>query len=335
MFNTLRELAGGVGTGQAATNAATGGHANDDGVVFDEEAAGADFGNQLQAVPMGATITQPQGVDADVLTLPLPPPPPQQQQRGVGVSSVGGAQHQQAMAVYSGIDAALCTLGHTMYDPGAIDAELAIQSGINPADAASRSAFRDFAVNVQKFRVYIAMLGGQPYVSMIHTPGVYYSIDALTSAYQGKVLVFVGDRRATKEPTPVCLPSTKAWEWHTGDANTDFAKLEEYYATNGNKSSLWRPGANDGAVATVKVPNLLEIPNALVDLHRTQGAAITPHDVLATVDDFLQSSHYPPGNQWDCVRKWCLVACQAGPLKEESSGVILTNADGLGDAPIK
>ncbi len=65
MFNTLRELAGGVGTGQAATNAATGGHANDDGVVFDEETAGADFENQLQAVPMGATIMQPQGADAD------------------------------------------------------------------------------------------------------------------------------------------------------------------------------------------------------------------------------------------------------------------------------
>ncbi len=138
MFNTLRELAGGVGTGQAATNAATGGHANDEGVVFDEEAAGADFENQLQAVPMGATITQPQGTDADVLILPLPPPPPQQQQRGVEVIGVGGAQHQQATAVYSGIDAALRTLGHTMYDPGAIDAELAIQSGINPADAASR-----------------------------------------------------------------------------------------------------------------------------------------------------------------------------------------------------
>ncbi len=100
---------------------------------------------------MGATITQPQGVDADKLTLSLPPPPPQQQQMGVGVIRVGGAQHQQATAVYSGIDATLRTLGHTLYDPGAIDAELKIQSGINLADAASWSAFRDFAVNVQKF----------------------------------------------------------------------------------------------------------------------------------------------------------------------------------------
>jgi hypothetical protein len=187
MFNTLWELTGGVGTSQAATNAATGEHANDDGVIFDEEVAGVDFKNQLQAVPMGATITQPQGADADVLTLPLPPPPPQQQQMGVGVIGVGGAKHQQATAVYSGIDAALRTLGHTMYDLGAINAELKIQSGMNPADAESQLAFRDFAVNVQKFRVYLAMLGGQPsYVSMIHTPGVYYSINALTSAYQGR-----------------------------------------------------------------------------------------------------------------------------------------------------
>ncbi len=58
---------------------------------------------------------------------------------------------------------------------------------------------------------------------MIHTPGVYYSI-ASSSAYQGKVLAFIGDRRATKEPTPVCLSMTKSWDWHTGNTITDFTK---------------------------------------------------------------------------------------------------------------
>jgi hypothetical protein len=55
MFNTLRELAGGVGTGQAATNAVTGGHANDDGVVFDKEVAGANFCNILTTVRYGCS----------------------------------------------------------------------------------------------------------------------------------------------------------------------------------------------------------------------------------------------------------------------------------------
>ncbi len=99
---------------------------------------------------------------------------------------------------------------------------------------------------------------------------------------------------------------------HGGDVNTDFDKLAEYFATDGNQGSLWTPGANDGAVVAIKVPNFLAIPNALVKLLRTQGVAITPYDVLVTVDEFRQSSNHPPGNQWECVQKWCLVACQAG-----------------------
>ncbi len=81
-----------------------------------------------------------------------------------------------------------------------------------------------------------------------------------------KVLAFIGDRRATKEPTPVCLPTMKSWYWHSWDAITNFAKLEEFYASEKNKSTLWMPGANNGAPVAVHVPNLLAIPNALVDL---------------------------------------------------------------------
>ncbi len=60
------------------------------------------------------------------------------------------------------------------------------------------------------------MVGKQKSVTMIHTIGAYYSIRAATNAYQGKVMGFIGDRRATKEPTPVCLPQVKAWQWYTG-----------------------------------------------------------------------------------------------------------------------
>jgi hypothetical protein len=192
------------------------------------------------------------------------------------------------VGAYSGIDSALKYLGHTIYAPATISAELGMQRGVTPGDARSRAAFRNFVVNVQQLRVYLAMLGGQAHVTMIHSPGVYYSIAPSTSAYQGKVLAFIGDRRATKEPTPVCLPTTKSWDWHTGDAITNFAKLEEFYAREENKSILWTPGANNGTPVAVHMPNLLAIPNALVNLLQTQGVAITPYDVLETVDDYLQ-----------------------------------------------
>ena len=106
---------------------------------------------------------------------------------------------------------------------------------------------------------------------MIHTPGVYYSIASATSAYQGKVLAFIGDRKAPKEPTPICLPMLKSWEWHTGDAVTNFDKFSECYAVEANKGTLWTPAAGDGAHAKLKVPNLVAIPTVLINLLPTQG----------------------------------------------------------------
>jgi hypothetical protein len=97
-----------------------------------------------------------------------------------------------------------------------------------------------------------------------------------------------------------------------GDACMDFTKLDKYYTTEVNKGTLWTPGAGNGTRATIKVPNLLAMPNALVDLLRTQGLAIMPHDVLGTINIFVQSSGHPTGQQWECVHKWCLVASQAG-----------------------
>ena len=199
-----------------------------------------------------------------------------------------------------------------MYDPASIQAELAVQlRGLGtPGDLATWTSFREFVVNVQEFRVYLAMLGNQTHVSMIHTPGVYYSLASATSTYQGKVLAFIWDRRATKEPTPICLPTTKTWEWHAGDAITEFEKFREFHDVEANKGNLWTPTAGDGVPAELRVPNLLAIPNMLVDLLRNQGSAITPHDVLAAIDDFIQDSG-EPGQHWEYVRKWCLVAGQA------------------------
>ena len=74
----------------------------------------------------------------------------------------------------------LRTLGHTMYDTNNIEAKLAIQRGVTPGDATSRQTFKDFVVNVQQFRGYLAMLGGKHVVTMLHTPGVYYSINQST-----------------------------------------------------------------------------------------------------------------------------------------------------------
>ena len=238
------------------------------GVTFDDVDAVANFAKQLGPPPtVSATQTQrEQGIPLPpaipALGVPLPPaapavggginpPPPPPQQ--AGVAGLGGGQQPPGDAAYSGINSVLRKLGHTMYDPATIEAELSVQLRGTPGDLANQTAFRNFVVNVQQFRVYLAMLGGQTHIPMIHTPGVYYSIASATSTYQGKVLAFIGDRRATREPTLICLPTSKSWEWHTGNAVTDFDKFSEFYDVEANKGTLWTPAAGNGAPAKLNL----------------------------------------------------------------------------------
>jgi hypothetical protein len=141
--------------------------------------------------PVAMTITQPpvdEATQAGGGAGDIPPPPggPIPPQAGGGMGVPGSGQGAPGGGTYSGLEAALARLGHTMYDAEMIRAELGVQRGVNPGDAASRAAFRDFVLNVQHLCVYLAMLGGQTHVTMIHTPGVYYSISPSTSAYQRK-----------------------------------------------------------------------------------------------------------------------------------------------------
>ncbi len=86
-----------------------------------------------------------------------------------GAAGIGNPP--QVPTEYSDLAAALCCLGHSMYDPGTIAAELRLQSKID-GNQAKRAAFRNFSVNYNQLQVYLALAGAQTTVTMIHTPGV-------------------------------------------------------------------------------------------------------------------------------------------------------------------
>jgi hypothetical protein len=115
-------------------------------------------------------------------------------------------QLQTQQEEFLGIRTALKRQGHLNCKPATVASELSLQRDIQ-GNTAKQTTFKDFATNIQ-MRVYLTMVGEQKMVTMIHTIGVFYSIRASMNTYQGKILGFIGDRRATKEPTPVCLPQT-------------------------------------------------------------------------------------------------------------------------------
>jgi hypothetical protein len=91
------------------------------------------------------------------------------------------------------------------------------------------------------------------------------------------------------------MPTTKTWEWLSGTAVTNFIAFEDQYATEASCGTLWTPVTGEDTSGAIQVPHLLAIPNVLVDLLRMQRMAITPHEVLMTVDNFITSSPHPTG----------------------------------------
>jgi hypothetical protein len=133
-------------------------------------------------------------------------------------------------ADFLGLGHALNRMGHTMYNTWALEAELSLQRETMEGNSAVQARFKDFVVNYGQLRVYGAILGDQKNITMIHTLGTFSSLKQATNVYQGKVLGFIGDRCATKEPTPICLPQTKAWQWFKGLASNDRDPFVAHFA---------------------------------------------------------------------------------------------------------
>jgi hypothetical protein len=159
-------------------------------------AAADDYGNILMAARRGrdVAVTQTQEM-AEAPRGQQAIQPPLGPQMGLPLGPLAPAlPHQQEE--YSGISTALKRQVQLIHEPLTIMSESAMQRDIQ-GSTAKQTAFKEFATNYNQMRVYIAMVGEQKSVTMIHTIRAYYSIRAATNAYQGKVMGFIGDRRAT------------------------------------------------------------------------------------------------------------------------------------------
>ena len=119
-----------------------------------------------------------------------------------------------------------------------------------------------------------------------------------TNSYWGRVLIYIGDWQATKEPTPICLPQTKTWQWYTGQAMDNVEALVNHYSDPNTRGTWWRP--TGGATTKMKVPYLLSILNALVELLRNQGTQATPADVWTTLGNVIANGGMTEV-QWETV----------------------------------
>jgi hypothetical protein len=162
----------------------------------------------------GWVLTNPNDPNpANTMALPVALPAataaaiPQQQQ-----ATTGNQRRLKALPAtkFLGIRQVLQQLRYTIFNPATLEAELKLQRD-NQGNAMKQNTFKEFAINYTQLWVYIAMIGDQKTITMLHALGAFYSLKTATNSYQGKVLAFIEDRQATKEPTPICLLQTKAW----------------------------------------------------------------------------------------------------------------------------
>jgi hypothetical protein len=250
-------------------------------------------------------VTQPQGQEQAV--------PVQQAQRTIPVTTAQPGTNQEE---FLGIGTALKRQGYLNYEPITVAAELSLQRDIQ-GNPTKQAVFQEFATNYTQMRVYLAMVGEQKTVTMIHMIGAFYSIRAATKLYQGKILGFIGDWRATKEPMPVCLPQNKAWQWCVAQANTDKEDFMTFYESEGNTNNWWTPSS--ALTNEVKAPYLLALPNEMVEILRESGAASMPADVLGAIDNVNQAMNVGlPEDQWKSIVDWCIIAGQSDANDQKS-----------------
>jgi hypothetical protein len=102
----------------------------------------------------------------------------------------------------------------------------------------------------------------------------------------------------------------KAWQWYTGQVNTNRDDFLNFYKDEANKNKCWTPTSE--STQETKAPYLLAIPNAMVAILRELGGAATPANVLNAVDEPQQVTEGAiPDDQWKTVIDWCILAGQA------------------------
>ena len=69
-------------------------------------------------------------------------------------------------------------------------------------------------------------------MTVLHSPMKFDAISKEAQHLQGWYVQFVGDRTATKEPTPVVLPQQKTWKWETKTMSLDVMALEVHYTAD-------------------------------------------------------------------------------------------------------
>ncbi len=166
--------------------------------------------------------------------------------------------------------------------------------------------------SIQDFKAYLFVKQGSGFITVMHSPLKFAAISAATQHLQGRIIGFVGDRTATREPTPILLPQL-AWQWVKELVFTDGNALIKHYEDDASRiGTLWKgEGANAALRVEIQVPRLIAIPLWLLDRIKKKGQALMLHEILKIVVAHLEEANYTHyATAWETLATWCYMASQ-------------------------
>jgi hypothetical protein len=171
---------------------------------------------------------------------------------------------------YSGVGAAIrkSGLGTKM----TITQDLAWQQSVK-GDPTKINQWKEVMGSIQDFKAYLFIRQESGFATVMHSPLKFAAISVATQHLQGRIIGFVGDRTATREPTPILLPQLKTWQWVKESVFTDGPALIKHYEDDASRvGTLWKgEGANAASKVEIQIPRLIAIPLWLLDQIKKEG----------------------------------------------------------------
>ena len=230
---------------------------------------------------------------------------------------------------YSGIASALERMASSMTDADTAR-NLRWQRAVN-GETTKMATWKIEATAAHGLQFFAYMQPGEAFVMMGHSMSTIYSTATDIASFHGKIVLFMGDRKITRECTPVVLPPQSAFEWKKCKVIDNPTSLQEWYANNTDQyGKLWDPQATDGTKVEVCVPRMIALPLRAAQIYQQHGGAVMPHELLTAIEAHLASPGTTLGNgdEWGLIKKWLLVAAQmdGNPTKSKSHIAFATDA---------
>jgi hypothetical protein len=145
------------------------------------------------------------------------------------------------------------------------------------------------------------MQPGEAFLVVGHSMATIYSMTTDIASFHGKVVLFMGDHKGTRECVPVILPPQSTFEWKKCSVVNDKEKLLSWYADNPSEyGKLCDPMANDDPKVELHVPRMIALPLQAASLYRQLKGAMMPQELLDAMEKHLASpaTFLDNGDNW-------------------------------------